>query len=157
MKKAISVLLVIFMLAAFTACGTTPAAKKTDIDLAALQTEIRAILGEDAMTIENDSLSDLYGFEKEDIADAFCLAYLGGAFPEEAIVVKASDEAAAARVKDLLQGRVDDLLTQSENYDAETFEKMKTCKVMTEGNYVALFTALEHVSMESAFEGAFAE
>jgi len=125
------------------------------VDLSALSNQIIKSAGvEGAMPLPQDRLTDLYGIAQADIASAGCFITVNGSFPEEAIMIEAKDSAAQSRIVSALNTRLADVLVQAENYDAENYALAKQCKVITAGNYVALFVSPHHTAMESAFNSA---
>jgi len=133
---------------------TTTQAAKT-VDLSALSSQIISKAGiEGAMPLPQDRLTDLYGIAQSDIASAGCFITVNGSFPEEAIMIEAKDSAAQSRIVSALNTRLADVMVQAENYDAENYALAKQCKVITAGNYVALFVSPQHAAMESAFNAA---
>lgn len=133
---------------------TTTQAAKT-VDLSALSSQIISKAGvEGAMPLPQDRLTDLYGIAQSDIASAGCFITVNGSFPEEAIMIEAKDSAAQSRIVSALNTRLADVMVQAENYDAENYALAKQCKVITAGNYVALFVSPQHAAMESVFNAA---
>ncbi len=133
---------------------TTTQAAKT-VDLSALSNQIISKAGvEGAMPLPQDRLTDLYGIAQSDIASAGCFITVNGSFPEEAIMIEAKDSAAQSRIVSALNTRLADVMVQAENYDAENYALAKQCKVITAGNYVALFVSPQHAAMESVFNAA---
>ena len=106
------------------------------------------------MPLPQDRLTDLYGIAQSDIASAGCFITVNGSFPEEAIMIEAKDSAAQSRIVSALNTRLADVMVQAENYDAENYALAKQCKVITAGNYVALFVSPQHAAMESVFNAA---
>lgn len=142
-----------------TAAPTTTTAAPTTtaktVDLSALSSQIISKAGvEGAMPLPQDRLTDLYGIAQSDIASAGCFITVNGSFPEEAIMIEAKDSAAQSRIVSALNTRLADVMVQAENYDAENYALAKQCKVITAGNYVALFVSPQHAAMESAFNAA---
>ena len=132
---------------------TTQAPAK--VDLSALSKKIISSAGvEGAMTLPQERLTDLYGIAQSDIASAGCFITMNGSFPEEAIMIEAKDSAAKGRIVSALNTRLSDVLVQAENYDAENYALAKQCKVISSGNYVALFVSPKHAAMESMFYSA---
>ena len=133
---------------------TTTQAAKT-VDLSALSSQIISKAGaEGAMPLPQDRLTDLYGIAQSDIASAGCFITVNGSFPEEAIMIEAKDSAAQSRIVSALNTRLADVMVQAQNYDAENYALAKQCKVITAGNYVALFVSPQHAAMESVFNAA---
>ena len=142
-----------------TAAPTTTTAAPTTtakaVDLSALSNQIIKSVGvEGAMPLAKDRLTDLYGIAQADIASAGCFITVNGSFPEEAIMIEAKDSAAQSRIASALNTRLADVLVQAQNYDAENYALAQQCKVITSGNYVALFVSPQHAAMESAFNSA---
>ena len=154
MKKITALVLALALIFAFAGCGANGGAAK-DIDIAAVKTQILSDLSiEGAMDIGTDRLLDLYGIEAADVSESACYVTMDGVFPEEVIMVKAADDAAASRIKEKLENRLAEVKTQSANYDAENFALANECKVLTNGNYVAMFLSAKHADMEKIFESA---
>ena len=141
--------------AAPTTTTAAPTTTQKTVDLSALSNQIIKSAGvEGAMPLPQDRLTDLYGIAQADIASAGCFITVNGSFPEEAIMIEAKDSAAQSRIVSALNTRLADVLVQAENYDAENYALAKQCKVITAGNYVALFVSPHHTAMESAFNSA---
>ncbi|MBP9989148.1 MAG: DUF4358 domain-containing protein, partial [Ruminococcus sp.] len=47
-----------------------------------------------------------------------------------------------------------DVKVQSENYSQENYALAQECKVLTQGDYVALFVSAKHADMEKMFNEA---
>lgn len=132
---------------------TTEAPKK--VDLSSLSSRMISQVGvEGAMPLAKERLTDLYGIAQSDIASAGCFITMNGSFPEEAIMIEAKDSGAKSRIVSALNTRLSDVLVQAENYDAENYALAKQCKVISNGNYVALFVSPQHAAMESMFNSA---
>lgn len=177
MKKLICAVLAVLMLLTLCACsgsgdnGNTPSDKPSDntssssepssapqdktVDLAAIKNMIISdVKVEDPMAVDSDKLTELYGIAAEDISESACFVTSSGTFPEEAIMIKAKDDAAKGRIVDLLNARIDDVKVQSESYDAENYALAQKCKVITEGDYIAMFISASHEKMENIFTEA---
>ncbi len=142
-----------------TAAPTTTTAAPTTtaktVDLSALSNQIISKAGvEGAMPLPKERLTDLYGIAQADIASAGCFITVNGSFPEEAIMIEAKDSGAQSRIVSALNTRLADVMVQAQNYDAENYALAKQCKVITAGNYVALFVSPQHATMESVFNAA---
>lgn len=155
MKKSIIAILMLALL--LTACGG--AAKggentKTK-DVAAIKEQIITELAiTDAMDIPTESLLPLYGVAPETVKAAACFVTMGGAFPEDVIIVEAVDSAAAKEIAKKLENRLADVSNQAQNYDAESFAQFQKCKVQRDGVYVALFISAKCEQMQKIFNEA---
>lgn len=171
MKKILCLVLAAIMALALVACsnGGSDAADETkapaetqsqgvvddrDIDIAALGEKMVTELNVEARKLSVDALGELYDIDTSDVADASSYIADGGSFPDEIIIVKATDSEAAARVQALLEARLETVREQSRNYDEQNYAQAQECKVMTSGSYVALFVSSQHAAMESMFEEA---
>ncbi len=123
-----------------------------EIDISAIKEKIITDLKiEDAMDIATDRLSDLYGIDSNDVEESACFITSNGAFPEEVIMIKAKDSDAQKRIAQLLETRIEDVKVQSESYDAENYAIAQKCKVITNGNFAAMFISASHEQMEKIF------
>lgn len=146
MKKIIIAILALALLLA--ACGAEPVTK----DIAAIKEQIVTELAvEGAMDIPTERLLDLYGIEAEAVKSSACFVTMGGAFPDEIIMVEAVDSAAAKEIAQKLESRLADVSNQAQNYDAESYAQFQKCKVQTDGVYVALFISAQAEQMQKLF------
>ena len=151
MKKITAIILALLTLFLLAACGGSA----KDIDIAALkETIVTDLAVADAMDVDASRLIDLYGIAAEDIEEAACYITMDGVFPEEVIMVKAVDADAAARVEEKLNERIEQVKVQSQSYDAENYALAQECKVIKEGNTVAMFLSPKHADMEKLFNAA---
>lgn len=152
MKKIALILAIVCLLGALSACG---AAKESDP--AAVVDEIISSLSiANPLDVPSERLLALYGIAAEDIAASASFTTLdGGIFPDEVVIVKAVDSAAADRVEQCLNARLESVMAQAQNYDAESLAVAQQCKVLTQGQYVALFLSPQHEAMETIFEQSF--
>ena len=152
MKKFVLLILALALLCVLCACGTAAEPEPT-----AVTDEIIATLAiESPLTIPQERLPALYGIEAADIAAYSCFTTLdGGVFPDEVVIVKATDSAAAGRVEECLNARLASLLAQTQNYDPESLAIAQQCRVQKNGNYIALFISPQHEAMEQIYAAAF--
>lgn len=153
MKRIIALLLVIAALCALAACGGS--AKDVTVDLTAVKSQIISTLAiSDPLDIPVDRLYDLYTIDPATVKDSACFITMGGAFPDEIVMVQAVDEAAAKQIAQKLQNRLADVTNQAQNYDAESFALLEKCKVETAGTYVHLFISAKSTEMRTIFDNA---
>lgn len=150
MKRMIAaVLLLVLML---SACGSTT---NVTVDLAAVkQTMINDLQIVDPLDIPAERLADLYNIPAESIKSSACFITMGGAFPDEIVMVEAVDAKAAQEIAQKLEARLADVTNQAQNYDAESFALLKACKVESAGNYVHLFISAKSAQMREIFDAA---
>lgn len=150
MKRIIAaVLLLVLML---SACGGSAA---VTVDLASVkQTMITDLQIVDPLDIPAERLEDLYNISAESIKSSACFITMGGAFPDEIVMVEAVDAKAAQEIAQKLEARLADVTNQAQNYDADSFALLKACKVETAGNYVHLFISAQSAQMREIFNAA---
>ncbi len=153
MKKIVA--LVFALITVFTLAACSGGGKAKDIDIAAVKDKIVTDLAIDgAMDVDSSRLLDLYGIEAADIEQSACFITMDGVFPDEIIMIKAASADAAKKVADKLNNRIEEVKVQSESYDPENAALAKECKVIENGNYVAMFLSAKHADMEKIFEDA---
>lgn len=108
----------------------------------------------DPMDMTTERACVQYYLDAADVKDTACVIAMGGAFPEEIIMIEAVDADAAERVAEKLSAKLKDLLNQSANYDADTNALLQECSVVVDGNYVTLFIHAEHAQMREIFNAA---
>ncbi len=173
MKKLICVLLSVLMLVSLCACtgdgeqtdNTSSSPESTsstnEPESSEVQKEIKLsdikekiiseTNAENPIDVTSERLTELYGIESADVAESACFVTSNGTFPEEVIMIKSKGDDAQKRIAELLEARIADVKVQSENYDAENYALAQKCKVITEGDYVAMFISAQHEKMESIF------
>ena len=121
-------------------------------DLTAVRKKIISTLKiSDPMNIDASGIPSLYGIAQKDMASAAGFTTFNGAFPEDVIMIEAADSAAKGRITGILNERLADVKNQSQSYDEENYKLAQSCKVVSSGNYVALFISPSHAEMEKIF------
>ena len=141
MKRTLSLLLSLMLLAALCACGSGKTADFAPADLTA------ALLDSDCFTdllseMDTDVALELYGIDKAAVAS--CSVYLGtGATAEEIAVFQAKDADSAKVIADALSARVKSQITAYENYVPAEVPKLDDAIVCTSGAYAVYVTAAD--------------
>ena len=179
MKRFLILLMALTMLLALAACGggdqepggtdepnvQEPANKPANepdnapaagVDLEALKAQMLADAGiTDYIDVPAENLSSVYGIDAAQVVSAAAFnAMTGGAFPEEVVMVQATDEAAAADVAAKLEAKLDAIAQQAASYDPDSLQLAENCDVVTDGVYVGLFFTQHYDAMVSAFQSA---
>ena len=162
MKKIVSLLMVILMAVSFAACSSGSDKADNDnqavtVDLAAVKAQMMSELSPaDPIDLQADSLLNLYGIAAEDTVSVACYTTMGGAFPEEVIMIEAKDADALSRIEEKMNSRVSEVKVQSQNYDAENYAIAQKCEVQKNGNYIAMFLSPEYDALVKIFNSYFA-
>ena len=99
------------------------------------------------------SLMTLYGIPTDKVKEHFCFVSMTGAFPSEAVVIRATNEDALDVITEKLQLRLDALNAQAKNYDPDVYALAQECRVLTKGDCAALFFVTDHAKLEELFDG----
>lgn len=157
MKRFFALLLAVLMIVSLTACGNSSdesesASVRDNIDIKGIKDTIISELSiEGAYDMDEAMLLNMYGIEEAWVEECACFTTMDGVFPDEIIMVKAADKDAADKVQEKLNTRLEAVLTQSQNYDAENYAIAQKCKVIREGQVVALFISANHETMQEIF------
>ena len=158
MKRIICLMLAVICLMGLCACGGgdpdegNATKVRENINIAAIKDSIISEIGiQGAYDMDTAMLFNMYGIDEADVEECASFTTMDGVFPDEIIMVKATDKDAADRVEEKLNTRLDAVLTQSQNYDAENYAIAQKCKVIREGQVVALFISANHEEMQTIF------
>ena len=155
MKKVLCMIMALVLLVSLAACGVASVTKDATKNIAAIKEQIITELAiEDPMDIPTERLLDLYGIDPASVKDSACFVTMGGAFPDEIIMINAADSAAADEIVEKLNTRLADVSNQAQNYDAESFAQFQKCKVQVQGHCIALFISAKAEQMQKIFEEA---
>lgn len=128
------------------AATEAPAASEAPepLSLAGIREKMVTDLGiSDYMELSADRLLDLYGIQEADYVQSGSFATMSGAFPGEVILLEAADDAAAKRIAEHLQTRLDEVLNQYKTYDAATYALAEACTIDTDGRVVSMLLSPE--------------
>ena len=141
MKKLIAILLALSCLVALCACGAEKEeqeVKETALDLAALSDEIIEKIGVPMPQLNENMALNMYGLSAEDCAEMFIYSDYDATKCNELWLIKANDEAALENIKSFAQNRVDSLLQQSNNYNADVYAASEKAEIEVRGLYLML-------------------
>ena len=165
-KNILPFILIFALLICFASCtadsdeAETPADDGGDTlpfapDLASLRENmISTFGGEEPIKFESDILLDLYGIAADDVAESACYMTMDGVFPQEIIMIKATDADALARISKSLENRISEVKVQSEGYDPENYALAQRCNVVSKGLYVTMFLSPHFEQMTEMFNSA---
>lgn len=105
--------------------------------------------------METAGLESTYGITADQVTSSASFnATVGTAFPDEIVMVEATDAAAAQDVASKLTNRLSAIADQAASYDPDSEALAKKCEVVTSGNYVGMFFSSHYDEMVSAFQNA---
>lgn len=135
---------------------TNGTAATGSVDLAALRDQLIADCGyTDTLPVETAGLEATYGITADQVTSSASFnATVGTAFPDEIVMVEATDAAAAQDVAAKLTNRLSAIADQAASYDPDSEALAKKCEVVTSGSYVGMFFSSHYDEMVSAFQNA---
>ena len=152
MKKVIALLFVFLLAMGAAACSSEP---KQNVKLADVYDDIAAeVTLPEMIDINENTLYEQYGIQTEDVAQGVYkqLKDFGAGKVDEIIMVEAKDADKAAAIKTLLDARLQDLISQSANYDAAAVDVLNKSSVQQDGNFVALFISKDASLIKGIYE-----
>lgn len=125
---------------------------ENQVDLAAVRTAIVDQLGlTDPLNLDADALNNLYGIDPSLIAQSASFTVAAGTFPDEVIMVEAVSDEAVATIQEKLQSRLDQVLVQSQSYDAENYKAAQSCQVRVNGRFVSLILSPKQADIAAIY------
>ena len=122
------------------------------VDLAAVRTAIVDQLGlTDPLNLDADALNNLYGIDPSLIAQSASFTVAAGTFPDEVVMVEAVSDEAVATIQEKLQSRLDQVLVQSQSYDAENYKAAQSCQVRVNGRFVSLILSPKQADIAAIY------
>lgn len=125
---------------------------ENQVDLAAVRTAIVDQLGlTDPLNLDTDALNNLYGIDPSLVAQSASFTVAAGTFPDEVIMVEAVSDEAVATIQEKLQSRLDEVLVQSQSYDAENYKAAQSCQVRVNGRFVSLILSPKQADIAAIY------
>lgn len=125
---------------------------ENQVDLAAVRTAIVDQLGlTDPLNLDADALNNLYGIDPSLIAQSASFTVAAGTFPDEVVMVEAVSDEAVATIQEKLQSRLDQVLVQSQSYDAENYKAAQSCQVRVNGRFVSLILSPKQADIAAIY------
>lgn len=125
---------------------------ENQVDLAAVRTAIVDQLGlTDPLNLDTDALNNLYGIDPSLIAQSASFTVAAGTFPDEVVMVEAVSDEAVATIQEKLQSRLDQVLVQSQSYDAENYKAAQSCQVRVNGRFVSLILSPKQADIAAIY------
>ena len=95
-----------------------------------------------------------YGIASEDVAEFAACVKSDGIDQEEIILIKATDDAAAGRVKEKLDTRYEAKLAQNKDYNPEQYAIIEKCSVDQDGLYVSMIVSPNAETIKKIYQDA---
>ena len=98
----------------------------------------------------------ILGIAPEDCLQAVTVLCGDSVRADEIWMIEAADDAAADRIAELAQVRLDQRAQEMENYLPDQYQIVKQAKIVREGRFVGLFVSPDADAMEELFRAAIA-
>lgn len=151
MRKTAAVLLMAVLLVLLTACGNAPA---KSVDLAALMAKL-PLAQEDRdgmMELDAADLMTYYGIEGADVKQFAALMHTSGIDCDEIVLIEAPDSAAAGRVKNALETRLEIKKNEMRDYLPEEYAVIARCGVRQDGTLVAMIVSPDEKHITGVYQ-----
>ncbi len=155
MKKQMLIALSLLCLCLLlSACSSAPAnAPAADMSsrFEAVYTKIEANFPE-MMEIPQDMVLDYYGIDPADYSAGFFMISVDNMLADEIVMLQAVDGAAADRLEGMLEERLQAKAEEAESYSPEQFAVISACRILRDGQTLALIVSPEFSSMADTFK-----
>jgi len=139
MKKLIALALAFVFALSLCACGgQEQEEKEVSLDLGALSAQMLEKMGVAAPELNANMALNLYGLSDTDCGEMKVFSDYDATKCNELWLIKATNEESVETVKELAQKRVDALLAQSQNYNADVYAASEAARIEVRGLYVML-------------------
>lgn len=155
MKKVLSVILVLCVLASMTACGEKEGKKEpasAALDLAAVYAQMETKLP-DMVPLDSEEIHVRYGISADLVSEALVYVCMDGLRADEIWLLKASNAESMERLEQLAQFRMQAKDEESVTYSPEQNKIVKQGKILKRGDYLALIVTPEVESVAAIFNG----
>lgn len=103
------------------------------------------------MELPEDMLLDYYGIEPSDYLASLVRVSVDNMLADEVVMLHGADSAAADRIEDMLNARLQAKADEAQGYSPEQYAIIKKCAVTRDGDCVALLVSADHSSLLQAF------
>lgn len=104
------------------------------------------------MEFPESMVMDFYGIDAADYSDAIFYQSYDSMLADEVVLICAVDDAAAARVEEMLNARLDAKAEEAKGYSPEQFAIIEKCSVVRSGLNVALIVSPEKDTLVEIFQ-----
>ena len=139
MKKITATIAILLLLAALTACG---AAETKAADMSEVYSRMTAAEGmPEMLVVPAEKAVTFFGIAQEDCAQAVTAICQDSLRADELWLVEAVDDAAAGRIAELAQARLDQKSSELKSYAPEQYEIVQSAKLIRDGRCVVLIVS----------------
>ena len=154
MKRTIALICAVLMIVALCGCSKNDTASAKP--LSEVYDEIKAsVTLPDVVELSDVSKLDrYYGIAADEVADfAGCISS-SGTEQTEITLIKAADQAAAEKIKGILDNKYESKLNENRDYNPEQAAMIEKCKVELNGLYVTMIVSPDAEQITGIFKKA---
>lgn len=131
---------------------TASEASTSSVNLADINQEIMDEIDvKDSLQLNEKSAKALYGIEASDMKQCVGFSVMSGTFPHEVVMIEASDDAAAKRIEEAFNSKIEAFTQQSKNYDAANYALAQKCEVQKNGMFYAMFLSPDFEEIKAVY------
>ena len=108
------------------------------------------------MEFPKSMVLDFYGIEETDYTDAVFYQSFDSMLADEVVLILAVDDAAASRIEEMLNTRLEAKAEEAKGYSPEQFAIIEKCSVQRSGRYVGLIVSPEKDKLVEIFKNRIA-
>ena len=155
MKKVFALCLAVVTLLSVTACGNKPAAKNDPpaiTDMAQLYDTVQqTVQMPDMLKLDAGMMLDYCGIRQEDVKQAVVAICADSLLTDEVWLLEAADEAAAERLMELANRRLQKKGEESKEYSPKQYAVVQKAQLIRKGTFIALFVSPDSEAMAKVF------
>ena len=106
----------------------------------------------DSLQLNEKSAKALYGIEASDMKQCVGFSVMSGTFPHEVVMIEASNDAAAKRIEEAFNSKIEAFTQQSKNYDAANYALAQKCEVQKNGMFYAMFLSPDFEEIKAVYD-----
>ena len=152
MKKTLSLILVLALMLSLAACGGSEPEKKS-VDLNAIYEGFSDILP-DMMLLDETTMMNFLGIDAADCNQVVAAICGDGLLADEVWLIEAKDEAALARLTELVNTRLTAKEEETISYTPDQYAIVEKAVIITKDLYLAFLVSPEVETMKTAVEAA---
>ncbi|MBQ4641982.1 MAG: DUF4358 domain-containing protein [Oscillospiraceae bacterium] len=155
MKRMIVFCLALLTALSLAACGNEPAGKNdtpTVTDMTQMYEKVQqTVQMPEMLKLDAGMMLDYCGIRQEDVKQAVVAICADSLRTDEIWLLEATDEAAASRLMELANKRLQKKGEESKEYSPQQYAVVEKAQLVQKGNFIALFVSPDSEAMANVF------
>lgn len=140
-------------------CGQSESAAQKEVNISQLLDEMKAELEADGnfsemMDLTSEDMRLLYGIETSEVSQFAGTISKVGTNSDELLLLEVAEGTDTASVREKLESRYQTKANEAKDYLPEEYEKIQSCEILENGNYVALIVHSQYSSLSDMWNQA---